>query len=545
MIKERKMPRLICLPVLFLLISFIDVPAQKIDSLHIFASMTGEKSGDYFYVVKGVGDINGDGYDDVVVGAPGEGYSKIGGNYAKLYYGGAVFDTVADVVFRMPKDGRNDSNFGNAIVSGDFNSDGYKDIAIGAPYDRDFRMGRVFIYFGGASSIDTTADKVLTINDGFYYYFGKTLASGDVNGDGIDDLIVGAPFDDISARGRIFFYFGGKNFGETIGGGFVGENGSRFGYSVAIAGDVNKDGCMDIIVGAASLTGPNKPLGKAYLIYGNKDNRMDSIVTFLSDSNNPSEYFGSAVSGLGDVDGDGYNDFGVASNYYLKIYSGKTLEVIKRINITPGWNQFTSLTGGFDLNGDHFSDIIVGVENREFQYAGASIVFLGGKEIDTIPAWINNGRSKFQYFGRSIDYAGDVNGDGFKDLIVGASGVQLYSDEGHAYLLSMNSKIDDVEKGKPAELKDYKLYQNYPNPFNPTTTIAYYLPVSGHVTLKLYNILGSEVATLLDKDQAKGSYTINFDASHYSLSSGIYILKLSAEDNLRSYNHTIKLSLIK
>lgn len=545
MIKERKMTRLICLPVLFLLISFVDVPAQKIDSLHIFASMTGEKSGDYLYLVKSLGDINADGYDDLIIGAPGDGRTYPGGNYAKLYYGGAVFDTVADVVFRMPKDGNINSNYGRAIVSGDFNSDGYKDIAIGAPYDREMSMGRVFIYFGGVSSIDTTADKVLTINEGFYYYFGKTLASGDVNGDGIDDLIVGAPFDDVFASGRIFFYFGGKNFGGDPGGMLRGETASGLGASISVIGDINKDGCMDIIAGAPSSSGPAFPKSKAYLIYGSKDSILDSIVAFPDDSTARNINFGNITSALGDVDGDGYNDFGVASYYYLKIYSGKTLEVIKRINITPEWYRFTSLTGGFDLNGDHFSDIIVGVDNREFQYAGASIVFLGGKEIDTIPAWINNGRSKFQYFGRSIDYAGDVNGDGFKDLIVGASGVQLYSDEGHAYLLSMNSKIDDVEKGKPAGLKDYKLYQNYPNPFNPTTTIAYDLPSSGHLTLKLYNILGSEVATLLDKDQAKGSCTINFDASHYRLSSGIYILKLSAEDNLRSYNHTIKLSLIK
>ena len=106
--------------------------------------------------------------------------------------------------------------------------------------------------------------------------------------------------------------------------------------------------------------------------------------------------------------------------------------------------------------------------------------------------------------------------------------------------------VDDLSLGGPTGVNDnnstinsFKLDQNYPNPFNPSTTISYQLPINGQVTLNVYNILGDEVATLVNEDKAAGQYKVEFDASN--LSSGIYFYKLQAG----SFVETKKMILLK
>jgi len=105
--------------------------------------------------------------------------------------------------------------------------------------------------------------------------------------------------------------------------------------------------------------------------------------------------------------------------------------------------------------------------------------------------------------------------------------VRLVADEiNYLYLLKLNGGSTFIDDHQSSKLYTYELYQNYPNPFNPTTVICYQLPTESYVTLKVYNLLGGEVATLVDEEKAAGSYKIEFDAS--SLSSGIYFYKLQS-----------------
>jgi hypothetical protein len=92
--------------------------------------------------------------------------------------------------------------------------------------------------------------------------------------------------------------------------------------------------------------------------------------------------------------------------------------------------------------------------------------------------------------------------------------------------------------------KSYNLSQNYPNPFNPTTIISYNLPKTGNVVLKVYDILGNEVATLINREQPAGTYKITFNAlnaDHKNLSSGIYFYKLQSGN----YSAIKKMLLLK
>ena len=112
---------------------------------------------------------------------------------------------------------------------------------------------------------------------------------------------------------------------------------------------------------------------------------------------------------------------------------------------------------------------------------------------------------------------------------------KIYSDGGSL----SKSKIKEVSWNGSLTVKEYSLEQNYPNPFNPRTNIKFQLPKSGFVTLKVYDILGKEITTLINEDKAQGQYEVNFDAS--SLASGVYIYKINAGD----FNSTKKMILVK
>lgn len=167
-------------------------------NLHLIATMSGDSTGDQFSVVVGVGDVNGDGYDDFVVGAPG-------GNYAKLFFGVPTFDTTHYLKLVGEQKG---SQFGISIAGGDINGDGYSDIVIGAPncwIGGQFGIantGKVYIYFGG-KQFDTIPALTLAPG-GWYYQFGSSVSvAGDVNGDGYKDIVIGAPNDDYDAHGWV------------------------------------------------------------------------------------------------------------------------------------------------------------------------------------------------------------------------------------------------------------------------------------------------------------------------------------------------------
>ena len=82
-------------------------------------------------------------------------------------------------------------------------------------------------------------------------------------------------------------------------------------------------------------------------------------------------------------------------------------------------------------------------------------------------------------------------------------------------------------RGQEGLPESYALSQNYPNPFNPSTTVHFDIPVAAHVTLRVYNVLGQEIMTVLDEEKVAGRYDVRIDAS--ALSSGAYFYRLQAE----------------
>jgi hypothetical protein len=330
------------------------VPGQAApppSALRLQLTPTGAAGGDNLGRVAGAGDVNGDGYADVIVGAP---FNNALAGAATIYLGGPGADTVPDVTLAGGAAG----DFLGYSVSGagDVNGDGYDDVIVGAT--NAVGNGRAYLFLGGAV-MDNTADLTMT----------------DVNRDGFADWIIGAPTNDAlgADAGRAYIYFGGStpNAGSdvTLFGQVAGD---QFGSAVSEAGDVNGDGYSDLIVGAIGHLTSVSSAGRVYVYYGAVV--PDVLVDLTLNATATDDVFGISVSGAADVNRDGYDDVIVGS----------------------------SLSDAGGVN------------------AGRAYVYYGGAAPDDAADHILTGAAAGDQFGYRVAGAGDVNGDGFDDVIVGA-----------------------------------------------------------------------------------------------------------------------------
>jgi Secretion system C-terminal sorting domain/FG-GAP repeat len=245
---------------------------------------------------------------------------------AYLYYGSATgVPLTANVNF--VSNNNNQELFGYSVASaGDVNGDGYSDLLIASEFFNDganTNEGRVFVYNGAATGVSPTASYVLDDADQSSAAFGRSVASaGDVNGDGYSDVIVGAFQYNASFTddGAAFIYHGSATGLATSPNVILtGSNqlNSRFGQSVASAGDVNGDGYSDVIIGAHWYDdGANSDEGRAYIYYGSPTGVPNTVAQTLDDGNQAGGQFGFCVAGAGDVNGDGYSDVVIGAHLY-------------------------------------------------------------------------------------------------------------------------------------------------------------------------------------------------------------------------------------
>jgi len=339
------------------------------------------QGGGNFGMSVAMGDVNGDGRGDTVVGAYGE---EVDGN---PYQGRAYVFSGADGSLLFTLDTPNpqvQSSFGNSVAVGDVNGDGKADIAVGA-YAEDVagnaQQGRCYVFSGADGSLLLTLD---TPNPQWNAQFGWWVTVGDVNGDDKADIAVGAPFEDVGGNvdGRAYVFSGADgSLLFTL----VSPNpqASRpFGWSVAV-GDVNGDGKGDIAVGAVEDVGGNTQQGRCYVFSG-----ADGSLLFTLDTPNPQAEasFGNSVA-VGDVNGDGKEDIAVGA--------------------------FWEDAGGNAHQG------------RSYVFSGAdgSLLFA----MDTANP------QTYARFGESVA-VGDVNGHGKADIAAGARGEK--NGQGRAYVFS-------------------------------------------------------------------------------------------------------------
>ncbi len=439
------------------------------------------------------GDVNGDGFDDVIVGANGADPNGDYSGSSYVVFGKATgFNAALDLSslngsngFRLDGVAENDRSGSSVSSAGDVNGDGFADVIVGAPSDRT-DLGNSYVVFGKTSGFRAALDLSDLDGSNGFQLKGATLGdfsgisvsnAGDVNGDGFDDVIVGAHHASPNGygSGASYVVFGkASGFSDTLDlSNLDGSNGFRLdgaaaydllGSAISNAGDVNGDGFDDVIVGARGADPSGDFSGSSYVVFGKAAGFNAALdLSSLNGSNGfrldgvaENDRSGSSVSSAGDVNGDGFDDVIVGvlgANFksgrpgasYVVFGKAAAFDAALDLSSLNGSNGFrldgvpaaysgNSVNGAGDVNGDGFDDLIIGdwVSSPNGQASGASYVVFGkstGFNATLNPTQLSNGEgfrlagvAADDLSGSQVSNVGDVNGDGFDDLIIGANG---------------------------------------------------------------------------------------------------------------------------
>ena len=382
--------------------------------------------------VGAAGDVNGDGYADVIVGASGFADTQSAEGAVFVYLGASTGLYGTDPAWTADSD-QEFAALGTSVAGlGDVNGDGYADAGAGAP-----GMDRAFAWHGGPYGLDVTAAWAGRSDELGARYGAAMAGAGDVNGDGYGDIAVGASADE----GRAFLYLGAATglADDPIWTADGNEVQTNLGASLASAGDVDADGYDDVVVGAAA---------RADLYMGSAGG-LEPAAAWTATEGTDDAGFGRSVSGAGDVDGDGYADvvagallfddaFGDDGAAFAYAGSSNGPSADPEWSVTghqAGAHLGASVAGAGDVNADGYDDVAVGAPAYDAAFVdnGRVTVYLGAATgISTRSIWTGDGPPVAgAAFGTAVATAGDVDADGFADLIVGAP---LTGDGGRVYV---------------------------------------------------------------------------------------------------------------
>ncbi|MFT5679428.1 MAG: hypothetical protein ACI8RZ_000332 [Myxococcota bacterium] len=402
--------------------------------------------------LSGAGDLNNDGYDDLLIGAHGVDDAAPDAGAVYVVYGPVTGSIqLADAPIQLLGESTDDQ-LGHAVADvGDLNGDGYDDVLIGADSSEDGR-GTIYLLHGPISASDTLSDAAARITGlSEQDYHGRSVAGlGDVTGDGIPDLGAGAWGSDVGGTnaGAVFIYAGpvsGTLTADDADGTLLGESENDFaGWSLAGVGDTNGDGYDDVLVGAYGI---QYGTGGVSLVLGPISG---SVSLSEADANllggtpgTPGQHVGWSVDGAGDIDGDGLSDIligspqrngagmsspGAAWLMYGPVTGNQPLSSagVSMGGLSSYDQAGFSVSGISDRDGDGLAEILIGAYGTGLD-AGSGYLLrsdgvlpLASSMPLSVADWVLRGDVSNAEAGVAVGSAGDVNGDGRGDLLIGA-----------------------------------------------------------------------------------------------------------------------------
>lgn len=430
--------------------------------------------------VSPAGDVNGDGIADIIIGAPGAWPYKTGSSFVifgsrnRTAWGNGVLD-IRNLIngkqgFVLQGEVQNEASGTSVSTAGDLNGDGISDVIVGT--NSYPQPGCAYVVFGSRNST-AWGNGILNLSNLMDGQRGFVLqgasddsnrwsvsTAGDINGDGVSDIIVGVPPKVLSSAGKSYVVFG-SNLSTAWGSGVLdlaglmngqrgfvlqGALGDRMGVSVSAAGDVNGDGIVDIIVGEDYAL---SRAGKSYVVFGSRNttswgngslsvsNLTNGQRGVVFQGETADDYSGGSVSTIGDINKDGVTDLivGAFGKSYV-VFGSKNSSlwgsgILNLSSLTDGQRGFllyenyvspSSVSTPGDVDGDGISDIIVSMGKTYVVFGTENRSAWGNGKL-SLDDMMNSQRgfALESTYGADVSTAGDINGDGMSDILVGVS----------------------------------------------------------------------------------------------------------------------------
>lgn len=388
---------------------------------------------------------------------------------------------------------------------GDYNGDGIGDVLVKTYRSGD--SGVLYVVFGKkkvSTDIDLSTFGDTVTSSGFKITGSSgeyTTGAGDLNGDGFDDILINYQ-DSNTNLGSVYVIFGTNKHSNVDVTTFASDQSKGFKISTSVAnsglgttmggiGDVNGDKIDDIILGVPGLQS-GADTGAAYIVFGTKDTPANIVIDTMTATRGVkitrtgSQNLGIQVSGAGDINGDEINDFMVAEfvkgtgdgTVFVIFGTGKTMTGIElsglkttegfKLTGNNGMNLGSSLSAAGDVNGDKIDDIVLGAQYENTDVGAAYVIFGTKTPADILVSAFDNaatsqgfkisGDESGDLFGFPVRKVGDMNADGYADIIIGAKGA--YINQGAIYVIygsatPSNVKVENFDSDNTQGLKIY------------------------------------------------------------------------------------------